>query len=88
MATVTLSTPIYNEAKNFAQRQNQSVDEFIVTLIHNHARQKREFQMKSVNELEPVLQDILSMPVINPLDEEDVNGDKARWEYYKEKYEL
>ncbi len=34
---------------------------------------------------EPEIRDILSMPIIGQLDADDINGDKARMEYYKEK---
>ncbi len=41
-----------------------------------------------MDKLAPELQEILNMPRIGHLDEDDVNGDKARMEYYKEKYGL
>ena len=91
MATITLSSAAYNDAKQLAETQNLSVDEFIVFLINKFAlsRQgKKKFKIQPIEKLSPEIQDILSMPIIGQLDADDINGDKARREYYKEKYEL
>lgn len=91
MATITLSTAAYNDAKQLAETQNLSVDEFIVSLINKFAlsRQgKKKFKIQPIEKLSPEIQDILSMPIIGQLDADDINGDKARMEYYKEKYGL
>jgi hypothetical protein len=91
MATITLSSAAYNDAKQLAETQNLSVDEFIVFLINKFAlsRQgKKKFKIQPIEKLSPEIQDILSMPIIGQLDADDINGDKARMEYYKEKYEL
>ena len=90
MATITLSSAAYNDAKQLAETQNLSVDEFIVSLINKFAlsRQgKKKFKIQPIEKLSPEIQDILSMPIIGQLDADDINGDKARMEYYKEKYE-
>ena len=91
MATITLSSAAYNDAKQLAETQNLSVDEFIVFLINKFAlsRQgKKKFKIQPIEKLSPEIQDILSMPIIGQLDADDINGDKARMEYYKEKYGL
>ena len=91
MATITISSAAYNDAKQLAETQNLSVDEFIVFLINKFAlsRQgKKKFKIQPIEKLSPEIQDILSMPIIGQLDADDINGDKARMEYYKEKYEL
>ena len=91
MATITISSAAYNDAKQFAETQNLSVDEFIVSLINKFAlsRQgKKKFKIQPIEKLSPEIQDILSMPIIGQLDADDINGDKARMEYYKEKYGL
>ena len=91
MATITLSSAAYNDAKQLAETQNLSVDEFIVFLINKFAlsRQgKKKFKIQPIEKLSPEIQDILNMPIIGQLDADDINGDKARMEYYKEKYEL
>ena len=87
MATITISSAAYNDAKQFAETQNLSVDEFIVSLINKFAlsRQgKKKYKIQPI----PEIRDILSMPIIGQLDADDINGDKARMEYYKEKYGL
>lgn len=91
MATITLSSAVYNDAKQYAETQNLTVDEFIVSLINKFAlsRQgKKKFKLQPIDKLSPEIQDILSMPIIGQIDADDINGDKARMEYYKEKYEL
>ena len=83
MATITLSSAAYNDAKQLAETQNLSVDEFIVSLINKFAlsRQgKKKFKIQPIEKLSPEIQDILSMPIIGQLDADDINGDKARME--------
>jgi hypothetical protein len=91
MNTITLSNAAYNNAKHYADTQNLSVDEFVVMLIDkfvNTKGKKKVFKMLPMEKLEPEIQDILNMPRIGKLDADDVNGEEARMEYYKEKYML
>lgn len=91
MATITLSNTAYNEAKQYAQLHNISVDEFIVTLINRFAHNredKKKFEVQPIEELAPELQEILNMPRSGNLENDDINGINARMEYYKEKYGL
>lgn len=90
MATITLSTTAYNHAKQYAETQNITVDEFIVKLIDKYAlsKKKKQFKMQPIEKLAPEIQDILSMPLVGQLDTDDINGEKARMEYLKEKYGL
>jgi hypothetical protein len=91
MATITLSSAAYNDAKQLAETQNLSVDEFIVSLINKFAlsRQgKKKFKIQPIEKLSPEIQDILSMPIIGQLDADDINGDKARMEYYTRRHTI
>ncbi len=91
MTTITLSNDAYNDAKLYAEKQNLSVDEFIVSLINKFARSKgnkKKFKMLDLEELEPEIKDILNMERTGSLDANDINGEEARIEYYKEKYML
>lgn len=91
--TITLPQKMYNDIKAYADKENVSVQDYVVKLI---ARlyptkikfTKKEYTMKKNEELSPVLQDILNMPRFGTISGEDVNGDKAREEYYREKYDL
>jgi len=38
--------------------------------------------------LSPEIHDILNIPIIGELTPDDINGDNARMEYYKEKFRL
>ena len=91
MATITLSSTAYNDAKQYAETQNLTVDEFIVSLINKYAhseKRKKKFKIQPIEKLSPQIQEILNMPLVGHLDADDINGDKARMEYYKEKYGL
>ena len=90
MATITLSTAAYNDAKEYAKTQNLSVDEFIVSLINKFASTKnaKKFNIEPIESLAPELQVILNMPKIGHIDGDDINGEDARMEYYKEKFQL
>ena len=91
MTTITLSNDAYNDAKLYAEKQNLSVDEFIVSLINKFARSKgnkKKFKMLDLEELEPEIKDILNRERTGSLDANDINGEEARLEYYKEKYML
>ena len=91
MTTITLSNDAYNDAKLYAEKQNLSVDEFIVSLINKFARSKgnkKKFKMLDLEELEPEIKDILNMERTGSLDANDINGEETRIEYYKEKYML
>lgn len=91
MTTITLSNAAYNDAKLYAEKQNLSVDEFIVSLINKFARSKgnkKKFKMLSMEELEPEIKNILNMERTGSLDANDINGEEARIDYYKEKYML
>ncbi len=44
--------------------------------------------MQPIEKLSPEIQEILSMPMVGQLDADDINGDKARMDYLKEKYGL
>jgi len=88
MATITISTAAYNNAKFYADKQNMGVDEFIVTLINKLAYppiNKKKFRLLPKEQLEPALQDIINMSRNGTLDADDLNGEHARMEYYKEK---
>ncbi|MBR1547290.1 MAG: hypothetical protein IJ637_00995 [Prevotella sp.] len=89
MATISLSATAYNDAMKYAQTQNISVDEFVVSLIAKFAKsKKKKYTLQPIEELAPEVQEILNMPITGQLDADDINGDKARMEYYKEKYNL
>lgn len=44
------------------------------------------FPIKPVEQLSPILQEILNMPRTGSIDPDDINGDQIREEYLKEKY--
>ncbi|MBQ8159070.1 MAG: hypothetical protein IJ081_08680 [Prevotella sp.] len=91
MATITLSPAAYNNAKLYAEKQNLSVDEFVVMLINKFSAakdKKKKFHMLPIEKLDQELQDILNMPRNGEIDANDINGEEARMEYYKEKYML
>lgn len=88
MATITISNAVYNDVKQYADKQNMGVDELIVMLINNvlYPKPKRKFKLLPLDQLEPELQDIINMPRTGQIDGNDLNGEQVRMEYYKEKY--
>ena len=91
MATITISTAAYNNAKFYADKQNMGVDEFIVTLINKltyATKGKKKFSLLPKEQMEPELQEIINMNRRETSDADELNGEQERMEYYKEKYNL
>ncbi len=89
MVKITISTSAYNEAQRYAKTQNLSVDEFVASLISNYVpTPSKKYRMKTIKELSPELQEIIGFARSEKVDEDDINGDKARMEYLTEKYGL
>ena len=58
-----------------------SVDEFVVSLINKFVpKKKKKYRMKTVEELHPELQAIIGFAKPNAVDEDDMNGERARTE--------
>ena len=77
--------------RSYAREQNLSVDEFIVSLINKFVairRSKRKPHAIGSQPLSSILQEVADMPRIGSIDLGDTNGEEARWEYYRDKYEL
>ena len=54
MATITISSAAYNDAKQFAETQNLSVDEFIVSLINKFALSRQGKKKYKIQPLKSV----------------------------------
>ena len=91
MATITISTAAYNNAKFYADKQNMGVDEFIVTLINKltyATKGKKKFSLLPKEQMEPELQEIINMNRRETPDADELNVEQERMEYYKEKNNL
>ncbi len=91
MATITISTAAYNNAKFYADKQNMGVDEFIVTLINKltySTKGKKKFSLLPKEQMEPELQEIINMNRRETPDADELNVEQERMEYYKEKNNL
>lgn len=87
MATISLKPALYSQAKNYAQEQNMSVEEWVATLIMRFApAKKKKYKMKKISELTPELQAVIGFAKPETAHDNDTNGDKARMEYLTEKY--
>ena len=60
----------------------------LINNLSSSKPQQRKFSMLPVEQLAPEVQEILNMPRTVEIDADDLNGDKARMEYYQEKYGL
>ena len=73
MATITLSNAAYNDAKQYVETQNLSVDEFIVSLINKFGlskAKKKKFNVQPIEKLAPEVQEILNLPIKGTIDPE------------------
>ncbi len=89
MATISLNPTLYSKAQNYAKEDNMSVEEWVSMLIKRFVpARKRKYKMKSIEELSPELQAMIGFAKPSAVNEDDINGDKARMEYLAEKYAL
>lgn len=93
MATITIGQELYDNVKCYADEKKVSVEEYVVSIITSvipkrNTKKKTKYKMKKVEELSPLLQNILNMPRTGQIDGNDINGTIAREEYYKEKDSL
>ena len=89
MATISLDSSLYTQAKRYAKADGISVEEWVAKMIARCAPvRKKSYKMKKLEELTPELQALIGFakPVSDA--DDDINGDKARTEYLNEKYSL
>lgn len=56
MATISLNTTLYNQAKDYAKADGMSVEEWVAMLITRFTpAKKKKFKMKKIEELSPEL---------------------------------
>ena len=75
--------------KEYADRQNLSVDDFVDSLIKTLSRSKnnkKKYKMLPIYKLNSDLQMILNLPKATEMAVDDINGDGIREEYLKDKY--
>lgn len=89
MATISLNPTLYSQAKNYAEADGVSVDEWVGKLISRFVpTKKKKYKMKNIEELTPELQALIGFAKPAVGDDEDINGDKARTEYLTAKYNM
>jgi len=89
MATISLDSTLYNQAKNYANADGMSVEEWVAMLITRFTpTKKKKFKMKKIEELSPELQALIGFAKPEVPNDDDINGDKARTEYLTDKYAL
>ena len=89
MNTISLSTPLYNDALHYASEKKMSVDEWVASvIIRNLPKAEKKYKMKTIDELSPELQEMIGFAKPAEDLDDDINGDRARMEYLTEKYSL
>ena len=89
MATISLNTTLYNQAKDYAKADGMSVEEWVAMLITRFTpAKKKKFKMKKIEELSPELQALIGFAKPTVPNDDDINGDMARTEYLTAKYSL
>lgn len=87
MATISLNSALYSQAKDYAKADNMSVEEWVAKLIRQFVPTKNKmYKMKKIEELSPELQMLIGFAKPCAGSDNDINGDKARTEYLNEKY--
>ncbi len=89
METISLSTALYSQAKDYAKEQNMTVDEWVTMLIMRFVpSNKKGYRMRNIEELSPELQRLIGFAKPTAAQVEDLNGDKARMGFLTDKYAL
>ena len=90
MNTITIDTKLYEDVEAFARRHNVSVRELVETYFQNliHGGRKESGRMKKVEDLSPGVRRLIGIVSADEEDCDDLNGDKYRYEYLKEKHAL
>ena len=89
MATITINNSVYNDVKYYADKQNTSVEEVIVSIIRKFipSKKRAKYKMKNIEELSPELQQIIGFAKpSSPQKSNGINGDNARMDYISKKY--
>jgi len=68
----------------FSQKYLEVSETYCIFVLETHIRRNN---MATIT-LSPEIHDILNIPIIGELTPDDINGDNARMEYYKEKFRL
>lgn len=92
MSTITINDELYRDAERSAKLNNVSLHNFIERAISwaiskTTTEAKPKYKLKSVDELHPVVRNLIGIAK-DPNDKKEVDADKARMEYLKQKYGL
>lgn len=88
---VHINTQLYNSAAEYARRQHTSVDKVLEGLIMALPKEdmtKEKPKLKRPTHFSPALIQLVGAAKTANSNPNDINGDEARWEYLKEKYNL
>ena len=84
---IYVSTEAYNQAVAYARKHNTSVEKMMETIILTTLSENQPKVLHRPTEYSPQLLKLIGIAK-NALRDDDLNGDDARWEYLKDKYEL
>ena len=86
---IHISTPLYNQAAEYARLHDTSVEEMAEKLIFAFfVEKKQEKKLKRPTRYSPELLKLVGIAKGANVSPDDLNADEARWEYLKEKYDL
>lgn len=93
MTSITISDDLYRNLEQSAKLSNTSLHNFVEQALNwaiSKAKRPKsvKYKLKSVDELPKEIQDIIGIAKDAKVKDDDLNGDDARWEYLKEKYNL
>lgn len=93
MSTITINDELYRNAERSARLSNVSLQSFLERAISwavskTAKEEKHAYKLKSIDELHPVVRDLIGIAKDPDNEGKEVDADKARMEYLKEKYGL
>lgn len=91
MSTITIDPRLYKAAEQYAKSHNVSlnalVESYFRRLVHATGHRKG-FSVKPVKDLSPEVRQLIGIVKPDAHDAPDLNGDRYRTDYLKEKYSL
>lgn len=92
MSTITINDELYRNAERSARLSNISLHNFVERALNwaiskTTSEVKPKYKLKSVEELHPVVRDLIGIAK-DPNSKSEIDADKARIDYLKEKYGL
>ena len=87
MNAITINPELYVSITDYAAKHKTSMTALVEQYLQRLLRVEynSSFQLKEIQELSPVIQQLVGVIPVSNQEQEDLNGDHARMEYLQEK---